>query len=33
MVQRVVNALNNKYLLAVIAGLFVLGFARRISGR
>lgn len=31
--QRVVNALNNKYLLAVIAGLFVLGFAKRIAGR
>lgn len=31
--NRVVNALNNKYLIAVIAGLFVLGFAKRISGR
>lgn len=31
--NRVVNALNNKYLLAVIAGLFVLGFAKRIAGR
>lgn len=31
--NRVVSALNNKYLLAVIAGLFVLGFAKRIAGR
>lgn len=31
--NRVVNALNNKYLLAVIAGLFVLGFVKRIAGR
>ena len=31
--DRIVNALNNKYLLAVIAALFVLGFARRIAGR
>ena len=31
--SRVVNALNNKYLIAVIAGLFVLGFVKRIAGR
>jgi hypothetical protein len=31
--DRVVNALNNRYLLAVIAGLFVLGIAKRVSGR
>jgi hypothetical protein len=31
--NRVVNALNNKYLLAVVAGLFVLGFVKRIAGR
>lgn len=28
MVNKVVNALNNKYLLAVIAFLFLLGFVR-----
>jgi hypothetical protein len=31
--DRIVNALNNKYLLAAIAGLFVLGFVKRIAGR
>jgi hypothetical protein len=31
--NRVVTALNNKYLLAVVAGLFVLGFVKRIAGR
>lgn len=31
--DRIINALNNKYLLAVIAGLFVLGFVKRIAGR
>jgi hypothetical protein len=31
--DRVVSALNNRYLIAVIAGLFVLGFARRIANR
>lgn len=31
--NRVVNALNNKYLIAAIAGLFVLGFVKRIAGR
>ena len=31
--NRIVNALNNKYLLAVIAAMFVLGFARRFTGR
>jgi hypothetical protein len=31
--NRVVNALNNKYLLATVAGLFVLGIVRRFAGR
>jgi hypothetical protein len=31
--QKIVNALNNRYLLAAIAGLFVLGFAKRLTGR
>lgn len=31
--NRLVSALNNRYLLAVIAGLFVFGFVRRIAGR
>lgn len=31
--NKVVNTLNNKYLLAAMAGLFVLGFARRFIGR
>lgn len=31
--DRLVSALNNRYLLAVIAGLFVLGFVKRIAGR
>jgi hypothetical protein len=31
--NRIVSALNNKYLLAAMAGLFVLGFARRFTGR
>lgn len=31
--SRVVAALNNRYLIAVIAGLFVLGFVKRIAGR
>lgn len=31
--NKVVNALNNRYLLAVIAGLFVLGFVKRVAGR
>lgn len=33
MLNKVVNALNNRYLLAAIAGLFVLGMARRFAGR
>lgn len=28
-----VNKLNNKYLIAVVCGLFVLGFVKRIAGR
>lgn len=31
--NRIVSALNNRYLLAVVAGLFVLGFVKRIAGR
>jgi hypothetical protein len=31
--NRLVTALNNRYLLAAIAGLFVLGFVKRIAGR
>jgi hypothetical protein len=31
--DRVVNFLNNKYLVAVLVGLFVLGFVKRIAGR
>ncbi len=31
--DRVVNLFTNKYLLAVIGFLFVLGFARRLTGR
>lgn len=31
--DRIVSALNNRYLIAAIAGLFVLGFAKRIAGR
>lgn len=31
--NRIVTALNNRYLLAAIAGLFVLGFVKRIAGR
>jgi hypothetical protein len=32
-VNAIVNMLNNKYLLALMAGLFVLGVARRFGGR
>jgi hypothetical protein len=31
--DRIVSFLNNRYLIAVIAGLFVLGFVKRIAGR
>lgn len=31
--DRVVSFLNNRYLVAVIAGLFLLGFVRRIASR
>jgi hypothetical protein len=31
--NKIVNLLNNRILIAVIAGLFVLGFAKRIFGR
>jgi len=31
--NKIVNALNNRYLLAAIAGLFVLGFVKRIAAR
>jgi hypothetical protein len=31
--NRIVDMLNNRYLLAVIAGLFVLGMVRRLGVR
>lgn len=31
--DRVISALNNRYLIAVMVGLFVLGFARRLIAR
>jgi hypothetical protein len=31
--SKIVNALNNRVLLAVIAGLFVLGIVKRFAGR
>jgi hypothetical protein len=31
--NRVVNSLNNRYLVAVVCGLFVLGIVRRFTGR
>lgn len=31
--NRVINALNNKYLVAIMVGLFVLGIARKFAGR
>lgn len=31
--SKIVNALNNRVLIAVIAGLFVLGFAKKLLGR
>lgn len=31
--NKVVNLLNNRYLVAAIAGLFVLGFVKRIASR
>lgn len=31
--DRIVNFLNNKYIIAVIAGLFLLGIVRRFAGR
>ena len=31
--NKLVNLLNNRYLLAAIAGLFVLGFVKRVAGR
>lgn len=31
--DRVISFLNNRYLVAVIAGLFILGFVRRFAGR
>jgi hypothetical protein len=32
-VDTLVNKLNNKYLVAIVVGLFVLSFARRVVGR
>jgi hypothetical protein len=31
--DRVIGFLNNKYLVAVVVGLFVLGVVRRFAGR
>lgn len=31
--DRVLNLLNNKYLVAIVVGLFVLGVVRRFAGR
>lgn len=31
--DRVISALNNRYLIAVMVGLFVLGFTRRLIAR
>lgn len=31
--NKVINALNNRYLIAIVVGLFVLGVARRFAGR
>lgn len=29
----IVRTLNNRYLIAIVVGLFVLGVARRVAGR
>lgn len=31
--DRIVTFLNNRYLVAVLVGLFVLGFVKRLAGR
>jgi hypothetical protein len=31
--DRVITFLNNKYLVAALVGLFVLGFVKRLAGR
>lgn len=31
--DRVITFLNNRYLVAVLVGLFLLGFVRRFAGR
>ncbi len=31
--NKIVNGLNNKYLIAIVVGLFVLGVTRRFVGR
>ena len=31
--DKIVSTLNNRYLIAAMVGLFVLGFARRFVGR
>lgn len=31
--DRVVSFLNNRYFVAILVGLFLMGFARRIAGR
>jgi hypothetical protein len=31
--DRVISALNNKFLIAAVTALFVLGFVKRVAGR
>lgn len=31
--DRVLSFLNNRYLVAIVVGLFLLGFVRRVAGR
>lgn len=31
--DKIVSFLNNKYLVAVLVGLFVLGFVKKLAGR
>jgi len=31
--DKIVNALNNRFLIAIVVGLFVLGVVRRFAGR
>jgi hypothetical protein len=32
-VDRIISTLNNRYLIAIVVGLFVVGIARRVFGR